>query len=444
MKKTPCVIVALMFLMTGLALSEEPVHFPDANLKQAVEDNLLVNDPTPSHMLLLVWLDGYEYNITDLTGLEYATNLVSLDLAYNNISDISALSGLNGLFELYLEDNEIVDISALSGLTNLEVLYLNNNNIRDISALSGLRQLFDLDLGYNQISYVSALSELTRLGSLLLDNNLISDISGISDLNWLYFLDLSSNPLNDDAYNIHIPRIIENSPGIEIYYDSQTAARLIVSSANGGSVTRPGEGTFDYNYGDIVVIEATADHGYIFANWAGSAVDNGKVTNPDAASTTVTVDGNYTLRAIFLRPDGGVYFPDPNLQACVEHALGIPNPTQTDMLLLTHLNSRDMPGKIFTDLTGLEYAANLVELDLYGNRISELSALSELTDLTMLDLGSNEIDDITPLAGLTKLTDLFLDDNQIWDISPLSGLTNLRGLDLSFNWIVRTDESGIS
>ena len=323
MKKTPYVIVALMSFVTSLAVSEEPVHFPDANLKQAVEDNLLVNNPTPSHMLFLVWFDGYEYNITDLTGLEYATNLEWLDLAYNNINEISPLSELTGLYEIYLENNEIVDISALSELTNLEILFLNNNNIRDISALSKLRLLFDLDLGNNQISDISALSELTRLGNLLIDNNLISDISGISDLNGMYYLDLSSNPLNDDAYNIHIPRIIENNPGIEIYYDPQTAARLIVTSANGGSVTRPGEGTFDYNYGDIVVIEATADHGYTFANWTGSAVDNGKVTNPDAASTTVTVDGNYILQATFLRSDGGVFFADPHRQA---HGLAVGRP----------------------------------------------------------------------------------------------------------------------
>jgi uncharacterized repeat protein (TIGR02543 family) len=74
---------------------------------------------------------------------------------------------------------------------------------------------------------------------------------------------------------------------------------LTISSVGGGSVTMPGEGTFTYERGTSVEVEATAKEGYYFAGWTGTAVDDGKVADPTKAGTTVLVDGDYTLEAHF-------------------------------------------------------------------------------------------------------------------------------------------------
>lgn len=74
---------------------------------------------------------------------------------------------------------------------------------------------------------------------------------------------------------------------------------LTVSSSPGGSVSAPGEGSFPYNYGAIVDIFTAQDLHYHFVNWTGTAVDAGKVTDPDAAATTVLVDNDYTVQANF-------------------------------------------------------------------------------------------------------------------------------------------------
>jgi hypothetical protein len=79
---------------------------------------------------------------------------------------------------------------------------------------------------------------------------------------------------------------------------------LTVSSGSGGSVTDPGEDTFEYDYGQTVPIVAEAEAGYEFVEWTGTAVDVGKVDDPCAAGTTVTMHGDYTLVANF-----GVYRP---------------------------------------------------------------------------------------------------------------------------------------
>ena len=75
---------------------------------------------------------------------------------------------------------------------------------------------------------------------------------------------------------------------------------MTVSSSAGGSVTTPGEGTFEYQSGQVVCLEVEADDGYRFVRWEGTAVDADKL-NPDATdpSACVTVDGNYTLTAVF-------------------------------------------------------------------------------------------------------------------------------------------------
>jgi hypothetical protein len=127
-----------------------------------------------------------------------------------------------------------------------------------------------------------------------------------------------------------------------------------------------------------------------------------------------------------------VYFADTNLKAAVGDALGISDPTPTDMLSLIYLYANDSG---IVDLTGIEYATNLTGLDLDHNQISDISVLSGLTNMTWLILYFNQISDISPLSGLTNLTGLDLGGNQISDISGLSGLTNLTGLGLVGNQI---------
>ena len=85
---------------------------------------------------------------------------------------------------------------------------------------------------------------------------------------------------------------------------------LDISSTTGGSVTNPGEGAFQYDDGSEVTIAAIADLNYHFVGWAGSAVDAGKVADPNSASTTVTVDADYDLQAHFVVSDP-IFFVSP-------------------------------------------------------------------------------------------------------------------------------------
>ena len=72
---------------------------------------------------------------------------------------------------------------------------------------------------------------------------------------------------------------------------------LTISSGTGGSVTSPGEGTFTYSPGAVVSLAAAPDYGYYyFDNWTG---DVGTVADVNAASTSITMNGDYSITANF-------------------------------------------------------------------------------------------------------------------------------------------------
>jgi len=73
---------------------------------------------------------------------------------------------------------------------------------------------------------------------------------------------------------------------------------LTVSSTEGGSVAAPGEGTFTYDAGTVVDLVAEAEERYQFTYWTGSVATIGDV---NAASTSVTMTGDYTITASFAK-----------------------------------------------------------------------------------------------------------------------------------------------
>jgi len=131
--------------------------------------------------------------ITNLSGIEYCTNLQFLNLVNNSISDLSPLSGLHSLIDLNLMQNNISDIGDLAGLVELAALNLGDNSISDITSLAGLLKLERLSLHNNSISNITPITALTNLAELMLNSNSITDISALSALTNLHALHLSYN-----------------------------------------------------------------------------------------------------------------------------------------------------------------------------------------------------------------------------------------------------------
>ena len=169
------------------------VDIPDTNLRAAIRRALrkVSGAITRAEMATLKILEAPDSDISDLTGLEFATGLTSLNLSVNIISDITPLSGLTNLTSLNLSVNIISDITPLSGLTNLTSLNLSVNAITDISPLAGLNKLTSLRIHDNFFSDISPLAGLPNLTLLsLYDNIAITDRSVLSRLSNLSEADI--------------------------------------------------------------------------------------------------------------------------------------------------------------------------------------------------------------------------------------------------------------
>ena len=434
----------VQFTATAVLLSE-PVAITDANLRGKIVETL--DKPrgetlTVADMLKLTTLVANNANIRDLTGLQHAPNLKILFLDNNNLSDISRLGALTHLTLLSLTGNNISDVSSLGVLTRLDTLLLDNNNLSDVIPLAGLTQLKTLSLNNNSISNVAPLEALTQLKLLQLKGNLLSY----------------------PALHTSVPAI--QASGATITVDLRTPTTLVkISGIHGvAGASLP------------FIVEVQDEQGLGFSGvpvtftvtaGGGHLSDSNVITDSTGrARTTLTLGttpGKNTVRAIAAQAPRPVSFtitaidanspvtiPDINLRAKIAEVINKPVSVQLtagDMVALTELEA---PNANIRDLTGLEQAYNLRNLDLgyeyidgegsvNSNTISDFSPIAGLTQLTQLDLSSGSISDVSFLSGLTQLTTLRLYNNPISDISTLSGLTQLTFLELS-----RTDISDVS
>ena len=193
-----CILVVLG-IASGVTSAQEE-WMPDANLRQAVMESLELPDDvllTQLEIKRLTGLDASESQITDLTGLEHATNLTGLNLGANEIRDLSPLAGLIHLEALWIFVNPLSDLSPLANLVNLKTLDLGVCQITNIRPLANLRNLEILRLDSNLIEDIAPLSNLIMLTELGLADNRIAGISSLANLRNLEILRLHYNQIQD-------------------------------------------------------------------------------------------------------------------------------------------------------------------------------------------------------------------------------------------------------
>ena len=176
---------------------------PDSNLRIGLQIALrkAPDDPiVPAEMITLTELNLNEAGISDLTGLEFATNLTILSLLGNNISDLSPVADLTNLTKLELADNSISNVEPVLGLTSLTYLGLSHNAVSDVAPLASLANLRSLSLNHNTVSDIAPLAGLTNLTYLGVSHNLISNIAPLAGLTFLTYLNLNHNLISDVSH----------------------------------------------------------------------------------------------------------------------------------------------------------------------------------------------------------------------------------------------------
>ena len=319
---------------------------------------------------LEVGADFYRDRLTDLTGLEFATNLIRLNLSSNHtIGDLAPIAHLPKLTVLNLWASNVRTTAPLAYLKGLRELNLSSNQISDIAPLEALSSLEKLELRYNQISAISPVSRMPDLEELSLSNNRIRSLEPLRSLGKLRRLWLSYNPISSLAPLAGL-----------------TDLRRL--------------GAFNTGTSDVSPLSEMTKLAYL--GLAGNAISDVSALARLTACAGLVLDGNAITDVSALAG-------------------------------FTKLASLSLNDNRISDLTPLSSLIGLGTLELSGNSISSLHALAPLTGLTALSLARNSVTDLTPLSDLASLSRLDLSDNLVSDVTPLRALSRLRWLDLSGN-----------
>ncbi len=361
---------------------EGMVSIPDMNLRAVVEDSLNKASGAPisrDEMATLTLFAAVNANISDLTGLEFATNLTGLLLVNNSITDLSPLSNLTNLQGLILINNSISDLTPLSGLTNLQTLWLQNNSISDLAPLVAN----------------------TGLGS--------GDDVNVKD-----------NPLGTTSINTHIPALQDR--GVRVVFNVIDPTPVSIPDTN---LRVAIEDALDKSSGETI-----------------TRSDMSTLTRLDAPNSNISDLTGLEFAIILTRlllSNNSITDLSPLSGLTSLSSLSLSSNSISDVSPLSGLTSLTyltLHNNSISAVSALSELTRLTRLRLDSNSISDISGLSGLTSLTSLVLNSNTISDVSPLSGLTSLTSLILNNNTISDVSPLSDLTHLTYLVLNYNSIV--------
>ncbi|RKU14019.1 hypothetical protein C6502_02395 [Candidatus Poribacteria bacterium] len=410
-----CVCSFIIFIYWCSTVSAQIVEIPDPNLETALREALELpyqTPITPQEMLRLTRLAASKRQITDLTGLEHATNLTVLSVWGNPISDISSLGHLIELKYLDLAGCQVRDLSPLANLTQLKTLNVGwNDFIQDISPLANLTQLVSLRLTANRIMDLSPLANLAMLEKLEIDNNVVTDVSPLADLVNLMDLKLAGNPIRDFS-----PLLELNLKHVDIdihMLQELASVEVEIPDPNLERAIREKLGLSD----EIPLTQAD------MLQLGGLDAKGRQITNltglKHATNLTWLTLGNNDIQD--LHPIAGL------IQLEALYIWDNPISDISPLENLTSLRTLGLVACEIVDITPLAALTQLETLSLDWNRlIVDISPLRNLTRLTQLRLSHNRIVDVSPLANLTQLQELRIDNNRIVDFSPLEGLPLTR------------------
>jgi Leucine-rich repeat (LRR) protein len=456
-------------------LTVVPVLISDTNLEAVVRNALgyRIGSQAITRDVLtnLTYLSANYSAISNLSGLEFATNLNSLYLNSNGITNIAQLAALTSLQYLSLSYNQVTDCSPLSGLVDLTSLDLSSNPLTNCSALAGLTQLTSLNLSYTHISDLSPLAGMVWLTDLNIGGNPVQDLSPLTGLTNLVNLTLYSTWVTNIDALLGLPHLVSvNVSGCLLDLSPGSPASNVLASLQARGVVVSSYWQLAPPVWHVASpVTIAANHSSPLGFWVYDQVSPANLSfaasssNPalipdigiaiDATNSRITLtpapnqtgDTLITLSAtdeaglsastnvlVTVRMATNVFFADIGLETAVRHTLQKPVGaiTTVDMQNLASLDASlwSTGYRAVSNLAGLEFAINLNYLSLRYASVSDFSVLSNLTAVTNLDLSGTPVNDLTPLLGLTNLISLGLAQTGITnclDVSPFNQLTSL-------------------
>lgn len=139
----------------------------------------------------------YSQNLTNLDGIQYFTNIGTLEVKYNpDLHSIPNIDGLVNITTLGLDSNDLTSLPNLSALVNLQVLSFHHNRVAVLPSIANLTQLKVLFAYSNQLTALPSLATLVNLDKLFISDNPITVIPSLSGLVKLTYFSSHRNPIS--------------------------------------------------------------------------------------------------------------------------------------------------------------------------------------------------------------------------------------------------------
>ena len=431
------------------------VNIPDQALKALLLQSNFDTDQdgelSVSEMQQITYISGPYYGISDLTGLEYATQLDSLMLADNNIYDLTPIRNLSKLIWLDVRRNKLETIPDLSKLERLNLygnyttdngepftkpenifggnkieraefigkfakepdedwLLLNSYDTTEVNIPdSALRKLLLQSNANLDMDDKMTISEMQQIDTISGAYRGIKDLTGLEYASQLTYLDLSDNSITDAS---PIQKLTNLSSLILKNNELEQIPDL-----SGLTFLKLYDTTWD------------AEHQVTVRTNPRNMFGGNKIKADGFIGKFAEEPGEdwFNLNSY---NDAPVKIPDKGLQLILEgyDSDGDGTLTVSDMGKITSLNITNI--NVY-DLTGLEYATSLSSLYMSNTKVEDLTPIANLRNLVRLYAPNNQIKDLTPITGMTWLVELYLSNNQI---SSLPDLRNLKNLQIYNPW----------
>ncbi|CAL6065589.1 leucine-rich_repeat domain-containing protein [Hexamita inflata] len=283
------------------------------------------------------------------------------------------------------------DVVLLKAPNQITSLTINNCKLTNIVGIENMKQLQYLNLKDNQIVLIEQLQRLTSLKQVLVENNYIQDLKNLTSQNWICEQKVASDA-NLQAY----------------LTDTNSSLTLDTFKAQ----IAPQKAKSD----QLVALLIKYDNDMCSKYQAVTTFQTLYVENDNAIKDLKFVD-KLDLVEIILSKCTNISFrrTPSNLQ---------------------YLSLQDCD---ISDLSGLQYFAQLKKLQITNSPLRSLSHISALVNLLSLQITGSKLTNVVGVNNLTKLQYLDLSENAIISIQPLSQLLQtkqFKQLYLDDNFIV--------
>ncbi|MBS5714204.1 MAG: leucine-rich repeat domain-containing protein [[Eubacterium] rectale] len=151
-------------------------------------------------------------SVTDISGLEYAIGLKTIDLSYTGVKDVSPIMKLNNLENLNIGGMEMDDYSWLSNLTKMKQLYIWGTKIQDFQFLNNMPELEKLSVAKTAITNLDFLKYCKNLKSLNISKTAITNLDSLKYCKNLKSLDISDTAIT----NLEFLKYCKNLESLDI------------------------------------------------------------------------------------------------------------------------------------------------------------------------------------------------------------------------------------